>query len=513
MSEQLQLWRGTAAQVATFTGASGEVAVDTTNNRLVVQDGATAGGWPQAGASRVAVSNTNYSLAEPYAIIAYTSLTAARTVFLPASAGYPTGQPLLIVDESGECSATNTITVAANGTDTINGAASAVISMPYGFLVLESNAGGKWTIIDQATQNLTQVSIGTEFDPNNVLSVDGASALFNGSTGFNVTVNKGATSDTASFIFEDGFSGRAQIGLCGDDNFHFKVSPNGSTFNTGILIDATTGAVTLGNARTAVNDAAYTVLTTDRLIAFTAISAARIVSLPASSAYPPGLQLTIADESGSCSASKTISVTANGTDAINGASSVVISKPYGFVALESNGSGKWTLVEQQGALAIQSSGNTNTSSSGSGAFVTMTPNFALPANFLQSGKAVRITACFSITTGSAPPTLAIELLAGSTVIASLAAATPTASVTNVQYGVQFVLQAVAAPSSSSNCQCSPVGQSNGYSSGTGQVSATAMPVSLATNAAMTLQMATEWSAAGTGTNSITLTQFIVESIN
>lgn len=47
-SEQLQLRRGTAAQIATFIGAPGEVVVDTTNNRLVVQDGATAGGIPQA---------------------------------------------------------------------------------------------------------------------------------------------------------------------------------------------------------------------------------------------------------------------------------------------------------------------------------------------------------------------------------------------------------------------------------------------------------------------------------
>ena len=39
MSEQLQLRRGTATQVAAFTGAQGEVVVDTTNNRLVVNDG------------------------------------------------------------------------------------------------------------------------------------------------------------------------------------------------------------------------------------------------------------------------------------------------------------------------------------------------------------------------------------------------------------------------------------------------------------------------------------------
>lgn len=48
MSEQLQLRRGTSAQVLAFTGAQGEVVVDTTNNRAVVEDGATAGGFPAA---------------------------------------------------------------------------------------------------------------------------------------------------------------------------------------------------------------------------------------------------------------------------------------------------------------------------------------------------------------------------------------------------------------------------------------------------------------------------------
>ena len=48
---QVQLRRGTSAQIATFTGAQGEVVVDTTNNRAVVHDGATAGRL-RAGAAR-----------------------------------------------------------------------------------------------------------------------------------------------------------------------------------------------------------------------------------------------------------------------------------------------------------------------------------------------------------------------------------------------------------------------------------------------------------------------------
>ena len=44
MAKQLQLRRGTTSEHATFTGAAGEVTVNTTTNGLVVHDGTTAGG-------------------------------------------------------------------------------------------------------------------------------------------------------------------------------------------------------------------------------------------------------------------------------------------------------------------------------------------------------------------------------------------------------------------------------------------------------------------------------------
>lgn len=43
---QVQLRRGTAAQTAAFTGAPGEVSVNTDTYRLHVHDGQTAGGFP-----------------------------------------------------------------------------------------------------------------------------------------------------------------------------------------------------------------------------------------------------------------------------------------------------------------------------------------------------------------------------------------------------------------------------------------------------------------------------------
>ena len=155
MSEQLQLRRGTASQVQAFTGAAGEVVMDTTNNRLVVNDGVTAGGAPHAKLAevitntRAAVSDAAYTALVTDRMVAYTALTAARVITLPVSSAYPTGTRLVVIDESGNCSVTKTLTLNAAGADTINGAASAVVNQAYGFIGLESNETGNWTVIDQ----------------------------------------------------------------------------------------------------------------------------------------------------------------------------------------------------------------------------------------------------------------------------------------------------------------------------------------------------------------------------
>ncbi len=56
MADQVQLRRGTTAERLAFTGAQGEVTVDTDLNAAVVHDGLTPGGFPQA--SLTSVTNT-----------------------------------------------------------------------------------------------------------------------------------------------------------------------------------------------------------------------------------------------------------------------------------------------------------------------------------------------------------------------------------------------------------------------------------------------------------------------
>lgn len=300
---------------------------------------------------------------------------------------------------------------------------------------------------------LATLGLGTAADPANPLSAKLNAALFAavpttatpaGTGDLRLKLSKQAAGNAASILFQDAYAGRAEIGLVGDDNFHFKVSPDGSTFADAMVVaaaggavsflltpshpspaagdsstaSATTawvtgkgyvtsagasaaapvqsvagrsGAVTLGVAdvsgaaplaspaltgtptgptqpvkdnstrlattayadrgdaaavaRTQVSDAAYTVLTTDRTVAVTALTAPRILTLPAASAYPQGATLTVVDESGACSAAATITIARAGTDTINGTATAVIASPYGYLALQSNGSNKWTVID------------------------------------------------------------------------------------------------------------------------------------------------------------------------
>jgi len=58
MSVQVKRRRDTAANVAAYTGAQGELIVDTTNYRVTVHDGATPGGFAAAKLSEVLTGTT-----------------------------------------------------------------------------------------------------------------------------------------------------------------------------------------------------------------------------------------------------------------------------------------------------------------------------------------------------------------------------------------------------------------------------------------------------------------------
>jgi len=92
------------------------------------------------------------------------------------------------------------------------------------------------------------IGINATADTTNRLAVASPASLFNhDGNGHQVKVNKNSAGDTASFLFQNGFSGRAEIGLAGDDDFHFKVSADGAAWHEGIKIDRATGRVNFPN--------------------------------------------------------------------------------------------------------------------------------------------------------------------------------------------------------------------------------------------------------------------------
>jgi hypothetical protein len=237
LSEQLQLRRGTASQVAAFTGAQGETVMDTTNNRLVVSDGSTAGGWPAAKLvevitnGRTPVSDAAYSALTTDRMIAYTALSAARVVSLPPASAYPTGTRLLIVDETGNCSTTKTLTISPNGSDVIDGATSAVVNVAYGFIGVESNQSGEWTTVDQgfmpALANIAAAAHGANLQ---IGMLETLVTLSGGSTNASVQIPANC------IVLAVG--ARVVTAITGATSYEVGVSGNLSQFGSGLSISA-----------------------------------------------------------------------------------------------------------------------------------------------------------------------------------------------------------------------------------------------------------------------------------
>ncbi len=90
------------------------------------------------------------------------------------------------------------------------------------------------------------VGVNRTADATNRLSVKSSASLFDEEGGnHRLKINKAAPADTASLIFQSGFSGRAEFGLTGDDNWHVKVSPDGTGWIDAVNVDAASGRVTL----------------------------------------------------------------------------------------------------------------------------------------------------------------------------------------------------------------------------------------------------------------------------
>lgn len=105
-------------------------------------------------------------------------------------------------------------------------------------------SGAAW--VQPELQNLPGLGINTSHDATNRLAVASeATLLSHVGAGHQVKINKAAVGDTASLMFQTGWSGRAEIGTLGDDMFGVKVSADGAAWATALAVDAATNVTTI----------------------------------------------------------------------------------------------------------------------------------------------------------------------------------------------------------------------------------------------------------------------------
>lgn len=93
-----------------------------------------------------------------------------------------------------------------------------------------------------------KVGINATADSTNRLAVKSPASLFDHQgAGHQIKLNKATSTATGSILFQTGYSGRAEIGLSGDDNLKFRVSADGTSWRTAVEIDRVTGHLGIGN--------------------------------------------------------------------------------------------------------------------------------------------------------------------------------------------------------------------------------------------------------------------------
>lgn len=102
-------------------------------------------------------------------------------------------------------------------------------------------AGGDWSL-SAGDLRANTIGLSAEADTTNRLALASPASLFNhAGAGHQLKINKASDAQTASILFQDGFSGTAEIGCVGSRDLSFKTSPDGATFTEGLRMEAGTG--------------------------------------------------------------------------------------------------------------------------------------------------------------------------------------------------------------------------------------------------------------------------------
>ncbi len=119
--------------------------------------------------------------------------------------------------------------------------------------------GTDWVAVAATGAGLPQLGINTSAAPTNRLAVAAAATLFTHvGAGHQLKLNKAASGDSASLLFQANWSGRAEIGLMGDNEWRIKVSPDGEAWIDAITIASDTAEMRVAGALNPVSDNAQT---------------------------------------------------------------------------------------------------------------------------------------------------------------------------------------------------------------------------------------------------------------
>lgn len=104
--------------------------------------------------------------------------------------------------------------------------------------------GAAWEPVVGDLTEVEMLGVGTEADEDNRLAVASANTLLNhDGSDHRLKINKASAGDTASLLYQSGYSGRAEMGLAGNDDFSIKVSADGLAWREAMRIEAATGRV------------------------------------------------------------------------------------------------------------------------------------------------------------------------------------------------------------------------------------------------------------------------------
>ncbi|SOE17810.1 uncharacterized protein DUF2793 [Hoeflea halophila] len=88
------------------------------------------------------------------------------------------------------------------------------------------------------------LGINTVADTTTRFAVAAEASLFTGDTGdHRLKINRSSSNDTASMLFQTGFSAVAEFGLTGDSALHLRHSADGSNFDDAMVVDTVSGQV------------------------------------------------------------------------------------------------------------------------------------------------------------------------------------------------------------------------------------------------------------------------------